>query len=115
MATSAQIDAFRVYVPDPDVTDDEVEVFFLSAGDNVLRAVGNYYLAQAGVASATAKSVKDYDLAVDLTKRYKAFLETAQDFFGRAEAGESSNFFVVIDSPGSTAPYSFEAAPRAIL
>lgn len=115
MATSEQIEAFRVYVPDPDVTDDEIDVFFSSARDSVLRAVGNYYLAQAGVASATAKSVKDFDLAVDLKERYKAFLATAQDFFNQAESEESNNFFVVIDSPGSKAPYSFEAAPIALL
>lgn len=68
-----------------ELSDDEITVFLSSAGENVNRAIGNYYAAMAGQAAKTSESVKDFDLAVDNTKRPAALLELARYWWGLAD------------------------------
>jgi hypothetical protein len=67
-------------------SDDEIESFLLIGEDNVLRASGFAYLALAGRAAVDAKSVKDYDLSVDLRSRADKLQAQANEFFNQADA-----------------------------
>lgn len=78
-------------------SDVELEVY-LDQGGGVLRAAGLAYTSLAAQASLHAKSVKDYDLSVDLTKRGDALLKIAQEFFDLADgqdAGSADGFEIV--------------------
>ncbi len=65
-------------------SDAEIEQFLASGGDSINRSVGYAYLQAAGVAAFSSKSVKDYDLAVDLTKRAEDLRKMAQFYFDLA-------------------------------
>lgn len=66
-------------------SDLEIEGFVAAAGDNLYRAVGFSYLTLAGQAAMESKSVKDFDLSIDLTKRATDLRLIADTWFGRAD------------------------------
>jgi hypothetical protein len=66
-------------------SDTEIDAFLVAGEDNVLRAAGFGYLALAGRASVDAKSVKDYDLSVDLKSRADKLQAQAKFFFTQAD------------------------------
>lgn len=66
-------------------SDLEIEGFIAAAGDNLYRAVGFSYLTLAGQAAMESKSVKDFDLSIDLTKRATDLRLIADTWFGRAD------------------------------
>ena len=87
-----QINAFaELNGPDPDVvnyaelSDAEIEAYLAQGGGNVNRGIGYYVLAQSSHAARQAKSVKDYDLAVDLRSLAKELDAAAQSWFNRAD------------------------------
>lgn len=72
---------------------------FLSAGSNSIdRAIAYAYLQQSGAAARQSKSVKDYDLAADLTKRAGDLRTTAQFYFSRASQDGQDEYFSVVDT-----------------
>ena len=66
-------------------SDLEIEGFIAAAGDNLYRAVGFSYLTLAGQAARESKSVKDFDLSIDLTKRATDLRLIADTWFVRAD------------------------------
>ena len=66
-------------------SDLEIEGFIAASGDNLYRAVGFSYLTLAGQAAMESKSVKDFDLSIDLTKRATDLRLIADTWFGRAD------------------------------
>lgn len=66
-------------------SDAEIEAFIVEAEDNILRAAGYGYLALAGRASLKAKTIKDYDLSVDLKAVAAELRKQADDLFKRAD------------------------------
>lgn len=86
-------------------SDDELVTYLAVSGDSVFRAKGNIYLHWAGIAAAESKSVKDYDLSVDLSKRSADFRAVAQALFEQADdaddASGSRDIFDVVDITGA--------------
>ena len=105
------VEGFRGF---SELSDSEIEVFLAQGDDSVSRAIGTYYLALSGRAAAESKSVKDYDLALDLTKRAGDLRATALLWFERADeedarAGVDEWFDVV--SLGDRVDWIPEGAP----
>lgn len=102
------------------LSDDEIEQFLAQGHAVNSRAIGYWYLSLAGAAAMQSKSVKDYDLQVDLTKRSEDLRRQAQFYFNLAEAddanaGFSEAFFIV--PTGRNASYCYhraEAAPHRL-
>lgn len=67
-----------------EISDAEIEAFLNSANGSVYRAIGNYYAQLAGQAAKASSSIKDYDLAVDTTKRATDLLNLARYWWGLA-------------------------------
>lgn len=65
-------------------SDVEIEGFLVQGRDSTNRAIGYAWLKLSGAAALESQSVKDYDLAVDLTKRAGELRATAQYYFGLA-------------------------------
>src|SRR5690606_17483195 len=79
-------------------SDAELEQFIATGDGSVTRGAGYAYLALSAQAALESKSVKDYDLAVDLTKRSGDLRETALMYFGLADssdAGAEDAFLIV--------------------
>lgn len=76
-------------------SDDEIEGYLAQAEGSIPRAIGYAYLYLAGQAALTSHSVKDYDLAVDTTKRADGLIAIANMWFGKADAEEADYFDVV--------------------
>lgn len=70
-------------------SDDEIEQFLVSGGDSTNRAIGYAWLQASGAAALESKTVKDYDLAVDLTKRAEDLRKTALFYFNLADQEDS--------------------------
>lgn len=66
-------------------SDEEIESFILVGEESTLRAAGFAYLALAGRASLDAKSIKDYDLSVDLKSRSAELRKQGMEFFAQAD------------------------------
>lgn len=78
-------------------SDAELEVY-IAQGGSILRAAGLAYTSLAAKAALAGKSVKDYDLAVDTTKRGDSLFKIAQGFFDLADeedAGSEQGFQIV--------------------
>lgn len=78
-------------------SDADIVGFLSAGGDNLNRGVGYAYLALAGRAALEAKSVKDFDLTIDVTKRPTELRLIAQSWFDKAtqeEAGQQDAFVV---------------------
>jgi hypothetical protein len=74
-----------------ELSDAEISGFLAQGNDSVKRAIGYYYLSLSGTAAKEAKSVKDYDLSVDLTKRAADLRATAQVWFDHANADDDAS------------------------
>lgn len=77
-------------------SDEDIEGY-IAAGGSFPRGVGFAYLALAGRAAVESKSVKDFDLSIDTTKRPTELRLLAQSWFDRAdkeEAAAQDAFFV---------------------
>lgn len=68
-----------------ELSDLQIEAYLAAGGGNVNRGIGYYVLAQSSHAARQAKSVKDYDLAVDLRSLAKELDAAAQSWFDRAD------------------------------
>lgn len=79
-----------------DYSDAEIEQFLAAGSNSINRAIGYAYLQQAGAASRQSKSVKDYDLAVDLTKRAADLRVTAEMYFGLASQDGLDEYFNIV-------------------
>lgn len=81
-------------------SDDEINQYILAGSGSLNRGIGFAYLQAAGAASIQSKSIKDYDLSVDLTKRAEDLRKTAQFYFDLANdedanAGLTDEFLIV--------------------
>lgn len=65
--------------------DAEIEAYISQAGGSVPRGIGFAYLYLAGQAAMESRSVKDYDLQVDTTKRAADLRAIAEFWFSRAD------------------------------
>lgn len=83
-------------------SDDEIESFLVSGGDSMNKAIGYAWLQSSALASQQSKTVKDYDLAVDLTKRATDLRKTAEFYFGLAAQEDSiaglDDAFEIVDT-----------------
>lgn len=81
-----------------ELSDAEIEVFLAQGGGSVTRAIGRYYMRLSGDAAKRSKSVKDYDLSLDLSKRAGDLRETARMYFDEADAEDagSEDAFVIV-------------------
>ena len=66
-------------------SDAELEGFLLAGDESLFRAAGFAYLQLAARAALESKSVKDYDLSLDVTKRSNDLREIARMWFQRAD------------------------------
>lgn len=81
------------------LSDAEIEQF-LAQGQGVTDSgIGYWYLSLAGQAAMQSKSVKDYDLQIDLTKRATDLRAQAKFYFDRsAEQTAGAEFFDIVDT-----------------
>lgn len=95
-------------------SDDQIEAFLASGGTDT-RAIGFAYLNLAGAAAVESRSVKDHDLAVDLTKRSSDLRAIAQGWFERADAEDDADgngdIFEVFDMVTSIDPIAEGTMP----
>ena len=83
------IEGVRMY---RELSDAEIEGFLAqAANESIPRAIGLYVLSLATRAALEAKTVKDYDLQLDLTKRSGELRAAAQMWFDRADAEDAAN------------------------
>lgn len=81
------------------LSDAEVEQFLAQGQDATDNAIGYWYLSLAGAAAMQSKSVKDYDLQIDLTKRAGDLRAQAQFYFDRAtQVAAGAEFFDIVDT-----------------
>ena len=88
-----------------ELSDAEIEAFLEAGNGSINRAIGYYYLQLAGTAAKAAKSVKDYDLQVDTTKRGAEFRALAKEWFDLADGEDSADAFEIV--PTGTGHGSF--------
>ena len=79
-------------------TDAELEAALALAEDDLARAAGYAYLKLASQAAEQAKSVKDYDLQVDLSKRATELRLVAGMWFDRADANAEDDIFDMFET-----------------
>lgn len=71
-------------------SDEEIAQFVVLGGTSSNRAVGYAWLQAAGAAALQSKSIKDYDLQVDLTKRAGDLRALALVYFGLADSEDAA-------------------------
>lgn len=69
-----------------ELSDAEIQVFLTQGSDSINRAIGFYYLSLAGAAAKESRTVKDYDLQIDTTKRAADLREVARWWFDLADS-----------------------------
>lgn len=77
-------------------SDADIEAFLMMGDESVNRAMGYAYLRLASEAARESKTVKDFDLSVDLTKRSADLRAIAALWFDRAD-GEDADEFDIVD------------------
>lgn len=92
-------------------SDDEIEAF-ISVGESFNSAMVLAYLQLAGAAALESRTVKDFDLSVDLTKRATDLRLLAQFWQSKADA-ESAEVFELFDG-GNGCGCHPEAAPWVV-
>lgn len=91
------------------LSDDEVALFLVQGQDATDTALGYWYLSLAGQAAMQSKSVKDYDLQIDLTKRAGDLRAQATFYFDRArQATSDAEFFDIVDTGRDHARHELE-------
>lgn len=94
--------------------DAEIEAFLSQGGDSVSRGIAYLYLAMAGQAAKESRSIKDYDLSVDLTKRAADLRAIAQAWFDRADDDDiatAEDAFEIVPTGNSCGGVIPEASP----
>lgn len=71
-------------------SDDEIQGFLDVSDGSPTRAIGYGFMALASQAALESRTVKDYDLQVDLTKRATDLRNTAKEWFARADSEDVS-------------------------
>lgn len=86
---------------------------YLDVSAGILSAAGYAYMALAAEAALKAKSVKDFDLSVDLTKRAAELRAQAAAFFQRAadEDAASEDAFTIVHTGNRYGYWPPELAP----
>lgn len=95
-----------------ELSDLEIQGFLARGAGSVNRGIGFYYLQLAGAASKRSKTVKDYDLTVDLTKRSNELRTVAQIYFDLADADDAlvgEDAFQIVPTGTSCGPLIPEA------
>lgn len=69
-------------------SDAEIDGYLTQGGDSVARAIGYSYLYLAGQAALESKTIKDYDLQIDKTKRATDLTNIAKLWFSQADGEE---------------------------
>ena len=87
MPLDPAVDGFQSYLINSDA---EIESFLALGADSQSRAIGHWYLSMSGAAARESKSVKDYDLQIDLTKRSNDLRATALLYFSQADEEDSA-------------------------
>ena len=72
-------------------SDAEIEGYLAAGGDSIPRAIGFAYLYLASQAAMESKSIRDFDLQVDLTKRAADLRAIAQMWFDRGDDDDLSS------------------------
>ena len=72
-------------------SDAEIEGYLAAGGDSIPRAIGFAYLYLASRAAMESKSIRDFDLQVDLTKRAADLRAIAQMWFDRADGDDEAS------------------------
>lgn len=84
-----------------ELSDEEIERFLSQGEGSIPRGIGYLYLALAGQAAKQSRTIQDYDLKVDLTKRAADLRAIAQMWFDRADddddASGANDIFEVFD------------------
>lgn len=96
-----------------ELSDTEIEGLLALGGDSVSRGIGFYYLQLSGAAAKRSKTVKDYDLSVDLTKRAADLRAIAQMYFDRADdedTGLGEDAFEIVPTGQQCGPFIPEAS-----
>ena len=99
------------------LSDAEIEAYLAAGSGSALRGIGFYYMALAGEAAKESKSVKDFDLSVDLKSRAGDLRNMALMWFDRADeedAGAFEDEFVVVPTGKHDPVYPPELTPRPI-
>ena len=82
-------------------SDAEIEQFLLQGNDSISRAIGYAYSQAAGAAAMQSKSIADYDLRVDLTKRAEDLRKMAEFWFDKAKDEDAltgaDEFFEIVE------------------
>lgn len=76
-------------------SDLEAQTYIDQSDENSFRAAGWAFMTLSAQAALRAKSVKDYDLSVDLTKRAEDLRAAAQFFFDQADALDLEDGFFI--------------------
>lgn len=97
-----------------ELSDAEITAFLSQGSGSVNRAIGYLYVAMSGQAAKMSRSVKDYDLSADLTKRAADLRATAQMWFDLADnddlvSGEDA--FEIVTTGSSCGGFIPEASP----
>ena len=92
-----------------ELSDAEIQAYLAQGANSVNRAIGYYYIALAGKAALESKSIKDYDLSVDTTKRAADLRALAQWWFDLASEDDSTSAeeafeIVSLGGPGDFIP-----------
>lgn len=74
-----------------ELSDTDIEVFLGQGRDNVNRGIGYLYLRLSSLAAKKSRSIKDHDLAVDLTKRAEDLRRSAEMYFEQADAEDAAS------------------------
>jgi len=77
-------------------SDDELDAFLTLAGDSVIGAAGYAYISLAASAAAVAMSIKDFDLAVDTTKRSGEYRALGEMYLKMAGLDGTPDFFEIV-------------------
>lgn len=94
-------------------SDAEIEAYLATSGGSPLRAAGFAILGLALIAAKESKTVKDYDLQVDLSKKSADLRATANQFLQRADAEDKANsdIFELFDTDSDSGEFVPEASP----
>lgn len=96
-------------------SDAEIEAYLIQGGDSIPRAIGFSYLYLAGQAALESKSIKDYDLQIDSTKRAGDLREIARYWFDIADQDDANSglndIFEVFDMAGRRCRHELAECP----
>lgn len=89
-------------------SDAEIEAYLEQGAGSINRAIGLSYLYLAGQAAMESRSIKDYDLQVDLTKRAADLRAIAQTWLGLADGDDvatAEEEFTIVPTGTDSGPF----------